>query len=363
MIRWLTIVLAIVGVGLGAWTVTKSRYEPPHQPPASRPSQNPFADAVAATGLIETATENILIAPPQPGLVTEVLVQVNDQVQRDQPLFRIDSRSLEAELLSARAAVGVSQSQLDRLIAMPRLEDVAPLRAAVEQARVQLDDRKDQLDKTESMFRRNAASDRELSATRFATQAAEANLARTQAELTRVEAGAWSQDLAVARSQLDQAKAHVRAVELQIERLTVRSPIDGTVLKRYIRPGEHTGTNPAEPAMVLGDLAHLRVRAQIDELDVAKVRPGAQAAATVRGGVLPPIQLRMVRIEPLARPKRDLAGVNYEFADVRVVEVLFDVVPRNNDNPAPIYPGQLVDVFVNVDQAGNVVRNINPQAD
>ena len=51
----------------------------------------------------------------------------------------------------------------------------------------------------------------------------------------------------------------------------------------------------------------------------------------------------MLRIEPLAEPKVSLSGNTTERVDTRVLEVIFEVTEKGD---APLYPGQLVDVFI-----------------
>jgi hypothetical protein len=56
----------------------------------------------------------------------------------------------------------------------------------------------------------------------------------------------------------------------------------------------------------------------------------------------------MLAIEPLAVPKKQLTGSTQELVDTRVVEVLFAVQPGSPDN-IRLYPGQIVDVFIDVE--------------
>ena len=131
-------------------------------------------------------------------------------------------------------------------------------------------------------------------------------------------------------------------MQAQIDRLTVTAPCDGRVLKRNIDVGEITGVEGAAAAFVVGDVDVLHVRARIDEEDLQGLRAGAEAIARVRGGG-DSIVLEMVRIEPLAIPKADLAGLPSERVDTRVVEVVFRVVDPGKAN---LVPGTLVDVFI-----------------
>ena len=365
MIKYLTIALALIGLGLGVWAVARSSVEPRNIEPRQPPSINPYPQGVAGTGLIEPAGGSVQITAPEAGLVVAVFVDVNDRVAKGDKLFQLDPRTLEAQLLTANAAVDAAQAQLDRLNAMPRAEDVAPLYATVRQAEVRLADAQDLLKRTEQAVDRDAGTPGELARRRFAVEGAEALLAEARAQLQRLEAGAWEQDVKVAEADLAQANARAEALKTELDRRTVRAPSAGVVLKRWIEPGEFAGSFPGTGAlpgtgmgtfpgagggaavMVIGDVSQLCVRAQIDEMDMPRVRSGARAVARLRGMGRHELSLKMHRIEPLAQPKQQLAGTNLEFIDTRIVEVLFDVVEPPD---VPVYPGQLVDVFVEAER-------------
>src|ERR1051325_1793922 len=137
MFKWLTIAVAGLGVIVAVYTAATSHEALPAPLPAEPPSVNPFPSGVAATGLVEAASRNVQVAPPEAGLVTKVFVQVNDAVKAGDPLFQLDTRPLDADLIRANAACAAAKAELARLTAQPRAEDVPPLEAAVDQARSQ----------------------------------------------------------------------------------------------------------------------------------------------------------------------------------------------------------------------------------
>jgi multidrug efflux pump subunit AcrA (membrane-fusion protein) len=189
---------------------------------------------------------------------------------------------------------------------------------------------------------RNALSERELSAARFSLEAAQAELVKVQADLAKAKAGGWQPDLVVAQAQFGLQEQEVAALKLLIERLTVRTPRAGVVLRRDIEPGEFVTNEAARPALILGDLSKLHIRAQVDEEDIALVGAASEAVATTRGAARTKVPLRFLRIEPYARPKTDLFGVNTERVDTRVIDVVFEA----GETAGAIYPGMSVDVFI-----------------
>lgn len=346
MTKWLVIAAAIIGLLVGVWVIVSGREELPNPAPSQPPSVNPYPNGIAATGVVEAQSRNLDIAPPEAGLVTQVFAEVGEQVQQGAPLFELDARPLRAELLRAQADLKAAEAELARLRAMPRPEDIPPLEAAVAQARAEAANAADELKRIENLYEYQAANPRELAQARYLKQAADAALAVAEAELARMKAGAWQQQINIAQAQVAQTRAAIEGIQLRIDRLTVTSPIDGTVIKRYIEPGEFAAPGTGNPAMVLGNLATLHIRAQVNEEDAALLVAGAPGQARVRGPNDTLIPLRMLRIEPMAVPKRQLTGLPTELIDTRVIEVVFEVTDNTG---VPLYPGQLVDVFIDTE--------------
>ena len=129
MLKWVSIIAAVLGIPLAFWAVMASTQPAPVLAPDESPPVNPFPRGLAAPGTIEAASRNIRVAAPEPGLIAKVLVQVNDVVKSGDPLFQLDPRPTEAELAKAEAGVEISRQNLERLRAMPRAEDVTRLRS------------------------------------------------------------------------------------------------------------------------------------------------------------------------------------------------------------------------------------------
>ncbi len=342
MSRTTTMVLAVIGVLVAILAVFASRRQPAVPPPARVPPVSPYASAIAAAGLVEAQSRNVELAPPENGLIREVLVEVGDGVRRGEPVLRMDARVLEAQLVEAKAAAEVASAQLLALEKWPRAERLTVLAQTLAASEARLADAQSNFDRVRRASESDAAKPQELTTAKFLLDARQAEREQASAEYELAKAGTWEPDLQVARAQRDSSVARVRSLEAQIVRFTVRSPIDGTVLKRSSEPGEYVSAANATP-LVVGDLRSLRIRARVDEADAPFVRPGAAAMARLRGLGGSEIDLRMLRIEPLATPKTDLTNMPSERVDTRVLEVVFEVVDAHG---LTLYPGVLVDVFI-----------------
>lgn len=343
MLRWLTVVASLFGLTVGIWAVATADEKKPEIPLARPAAVNPFGRGVAALGVIEPADKIVSLAAPESGLVMEVMVDVGDRVKAGDPLFRLDSRKLEADLVRAESARAAGESEVARWHALPRKEDVPPLEAAAAAAESSWQDKEQQRQLVVEAYQHGSGTDRDVSKATYAALAAKAEFDRTNADLLKMRSGGWQPDLVVAESNVARLRAEVDALKLLVARLTVRAPRDGTILRRQIEVGEYAFADSTRSAIILGDLSNLNIRAQVDEEDIGLVKGKPKASARTRGAVVQDIPLELVRIEPFARPKTDLMGTNSERVDTRVVDVLFRMT-RLPDSP--VFPGQAVDVFV-----------------
>jgi multidrug resistance efflux pump len=334
---------AAVSLVLGIAWVVAVRPLRPATVPVSSPPQALSGANVAAVGLVEPETETIEVSCAVPGLITNVFAHAGDRVKAGQPLFSVDGRSLEASRRVRQAAVDSARARLARLKGQPRPEEIPPAEARVAEAKAVLADAETQVRLIESVTDPRAVRQEEVLRRRSARQAAQARLDQAQKELDLLKAGAWAPDVAVASTALEEEQAALGQIATEIERLTVRAPIDGLILQSKVRLGQNAACGGPGPAgMLLGGGGRLHVRAEVDESEAWRVKPGAPAVATVRGQGQIRFPLEFVRIEPMVVPKKALAGDSVERVDTRVLQVIY----RFRDSGAPVYDGQQMDVYI-----------------
>src|SRR5260370_30376464 len=95
--------LAIIGVGVAVFMVMQGTRTPPVAQPVVQSARAPFASYIFGPGIVEASTENIAIGTPVSGIVTVVYVKWGDRVNTGDPLFKVDSSDLQAQLQAALA--------------------------------------------------------------------------------------------------------------------------------------------------------------------------------------------------------------------------------------------------------------------
>ena len=97
------------------------------------------------------------------------------------------------------------------------------------------------------------------------------------------------------------------------------------------------------PPIVLGDLTSLQVRADVDEQNAMRIKPGQKATAYLKSDASKAFPLQFERIEPYVIPKVSLTGASTERVDTRVLQIIYRLkVPEGTS----LYVGQQVDVFI-----------------
>jgi multidrug resistance efflux pump len=345
---FLKLVVPIVALGMLVFAVshvvrtypTESLAAPPRPP-----LKSPGTESLAASGMVEAHNGNLAIAAPSPGIVAEVFVEVGQRVSANAPLFRLDDRSLRADLQVRQARLATARAQLARLEQMPRSEELAASKARVDEARANLKVHETQLDRGQKLLKKDFADPQEVERLRQLVVAAQDQLARAEAEDRQLSAGAWEADRAIARATVAEAQALVDQITTELERWTVRALSPGTVLQVNVHGGEAVGEKPGKPPIVLGDVRLLRLRVDIEEHEIPRFRSGASARAVARGQSRVSFLLRFVRVEPLVVGKSALKGESGERSDSRVLQVIYDF----DAETTPVYVGQQMDVFIAVE--------------
>jgi HlyD family secretion protein len=348
--KFLLPILAVCGIALAIYTVKASQKDLPPAPPVAPPPTSAFGAQIAGAGLVEAESENIAIGTDVPGTVVNIAVNIGDKVAKGQKLFDIDTRDLDAQMVSKKAAVEAAKARLEKLKLSPRPEEVPPAEAKVIESEANLADRKAQLKRLDDVLQKNtgAISQDEYSRAKYAVDVAQAELTGAQANLQLVKSGTWTPDLKIAEADLASAEAEVKGLQIELSRRSILSPIDGTVLQVKTHLGEYaTAGQLATPLLMLGATQHLNVRVDIDENDAWRLRPGAKAVASLRGNSGLKCDLTFVRVEPYVVPKRSLTGDSTERVDTRVLQVIY----RIDKAAFPLYAGQQMDVFIDAENA------------
>jgi HlyD family secretion protein len=297
-----------------------------------------------APGRVEPMSGLIRIAAPVMGIIGEVLVGAGDTVFAGEPLLRLVDHEAQARLAAAEAQVALrrrvrnKESASSAAAARRRAED------AVADGEIAVSEARSFVDKTAVERRAARSSDADVEAARSGLTRAQTRLVQQKAELRRIEADAPLPTQA--EGQLNIARSELLAAQAAIEKMTIRAPIDATILQINARPGELASPSTVQPLVLLGNVSALRVRAEVDERDITKIKLGQSVLVRPAAFRDREIAGTVSLIAPLVDAGRHNALSQRNMTDVDVVEVLV-----NLGEPGPLAVGMKVDVYFRQDSA------------
>lgn len=250
---------------------------------------------VGALGRVEPASRIRRIAPPSTvtmNRVDRLFVKEGDDVTADQLLAEFaDAPEKKAAVAQADAAIAEAQTELARVLAASRPEDIDAQREHVASLRFQ-----------EVMARVDAKrADTLVPSGAGAPAVAERAVAaanRATAELREAEARLASlshprpEDVAVAEAKVRSAQAASARARSEVALSQIIAPISGKILKIHARPGDLVG---AEGLLELANLDRMEVVADVYETDLQRIHVGGHADVIIPGtSIRYPAQVREI---------------------------------------------------------------------
>jgi HlyD family secretion protein len=239
-LRWLVVAIAIVAVGAGLLRLRAAGTETSVPYKTEAVVKGTLTVSVSATGELKPLTQ-VNIGTEISGIVESVAVDFNSPVRIGQILARVNTEKLEAQAAQARAALLSAEAK--------QLQSQATVNEAeAELAKLQ--------------------HVRELSGGRVPSRQ---ELDSQEATVKRAQA-----DRASLAAQVTQAQASVAAIETDMRKAVIRSPISGIVLDRQVDPGQTVAASFQTPTLftLAEDLTKMKLIVDVDEADIGNVRVG-----------------------------------------------------------------------------------------
>ncbi len=200
-----------------------------------------------------------------------------------------DIAAAEAAVTQTAGQLKVAQDLYDKLTKCYRNGTICPgLGTSEEQGRANLNTATEAYNAAQARLDQLKAgpTQNELNASYAKVTVAKAQQDQAQAQLDLLQSGARPEQLAASQAQIDATQAQIDvtqaqidALQAQIAKLTLKSPIAGTVLKRAIEPGEVV--MPGAALLVIGDTVNLYMTVYIPENRYGEVKLGQTVQVSV----------------------------------------------------------------------------------
>ena len=240
----------------------------------ARASRNTIRSVISTNGKIEPI-QNFGPHAPIGTTVKRVLVKEGEHVRQGQLLLELDAANAQSDAARAFAGVRASQADISALESGGTHEEVLSLEAELAKARVDHDTAQHNLQALERLEQTGAASPGEVRAAQSQVDSAAAQLKLLQSKQTQ----RYSRpEVAKVQAEQSQAESAFRAAQNVLRQLVIRAPFSGTVYSLPVKQGAYV--NPGELLLQEADLSKVRVRAFVDEPDIARLAPGQRIEIT-----------------------------------------------------------------------------------
>jgi len=273
---------------------------------------------VTASGTLE-AVDTVEVSSQLSGQVAKLMADHNSSVRAGEPLAALDAATFEVQVKEAEAALAVALAQHEEA------------RAAVEGAQARHDDALRDLQVKSTLSKNGSVSQRDAERAQMAARSQAAELSAAKAGERIRAAGVMA-----ARASLERAR-------LDLERSTIKSPIDGVVIRRSVELGQTVAASLQAPTLftIARDLSDMRVGASVSEADIGAVRTGQRALFSVDSYPRRTFEGRVLEIRKAARMLQNV--------------VTYTVMISAPNPDGLLLPGMTADVRIVVEERQDVM--------
>ena len=230
------------------------------------------------------------------GIVKKLYVDAGDRVKKGQLLAELDKEEIEARVAQAKAQTEASEASLKGTQA--DLE-----RAKVDAEGPDVPMLKRAYDRAQGMAKEGVVSQSALDDAQknYEMSLNKQNVAKAQLQVLHAKIGQ-------AQAQVAQDHANLKQLEEQLGYTTITSPIDGIILSRDVEVGDAVSSilvlgSTATLIMTEGDISEVYVKGKVDESDIGKVYMSQPARIKVESFKDKTFNGKVTKISPMGVEK------------------------------------------------------------
>ncbi|WP_445634414.1 ABC exporter membrane fusion protein [Nostoc sp. DSM 114161] len=306
--------LIIIG-GTSAYVLSRSPSNQQVQN-ASPVVSSPEIITVTALGRLEPQGEAIKLSAPTANngnRVEKLLVKEGDRIKSGQVIAILDNRDrllaayqqaqedvkvAQAKLAITKAGaktgeINAQRAEIDRLEAQ-RQGDIDAQVATVARLTSELTNAQTQYNRYQSLYQEGAISAADRDSRQLTLETAQKSLQEAKAVLARIQSTSPAQlnqaranldriaevrpvDVKQNQVEVDRAIAAMKQAQAELDRASVRSPIDGEILEIHTRAGEVVGS---DGIVEIGQTQRMYAVAEVYQSDISDVKVGQRVRVT-----------------------------------------------------------------------------------
>ncbi|MEM9245336.1 MAG: efflux RND transporter periplasmic adaptor subunit [Cyanobacteria bacterium P01_F01_bin.153] len=215
------------------------------------------------------------------GTVVAVLADQGDFVQAGQVIARLDDRSLKARRSQLVAEAASVEAQLRELQNGARREDIDAARSAVGDLEQQLALANLQADRRKDLYETGAIAREDWEREQFSANALQDRLNQAKSQLEKLKTGTRVEQVSAQAARLQQTKAAIAAVDIELSKTVLKAPYSGQVSDRLIDEGTVVSGGQGIVQLIEGGSLEARIGVPVDMAQRLPV--GSRQQLTVDG--------------------------------------------------------------------------------
>ena len=230
------------------------------------------------------------------GIVKKLYVEYGDKVKKGQLLAQLDKDEIQAQVDQSRAALQAAEANL------------ASSQADYERAKVDAEGPDVPLLKRQYDRSTEMAKDGVVSASALDDADRNYKMALNKQQVGKAQVLVLKAKIAQSQAEMARDKANLAQLEEQLSYTDIVSPIDGIVLSRDVEIGDAVSSilvlgSSATLVMTLGDISEVYVKGKVDESDIGKVYLGQPARIKVEAFKDKTFYGKVTKISPMGVEK------------------------------------------------------------
>jgi HlyD family secretion protein len=299
--------------------------------------------SIAGPGRVEPSSEDIKLGSELSGKLKSVNVEEGDVIHRGQVLAVLENDDYRAQVASAEAEVNAKDAALRKVLNGARRQERLEAWSSVRAAQAVMDNAQAEMTRRQKLYAAGVISREEWE--RFVREhdVAKAKYQESVERHSLVDDEAREEDRSLAEADLKLARARLDEARARYAKTLIRSPIEGTVLRKHHRNGESVSNSSTvpDPILTVGDKKVLHVRVEVDETEVSKVRVGQRAYVTADAYGKRKFWGQVIRVGEQLGRKNIRTDEPAERVDTKILETLVELESR-----VQLPMGLRVDAFI-----------------
>jgi multidrug resistance efflux pump len=298
---------------------------------------------IEGNGMVEPAVPEMRLTTDLPGRIAAIYVKDGEEVVKGAILAEIDNVVQRAQIAKAEAEIAAASAELQRAMHGMRTQDVSAIVSEAVAAKARAALAASEMARNEELVGKGTIATAELEMSKRRAEAETAAALAAQERAQGARAGSRSEDILVAQARVNAATAALEEARGALARTQIVAPRAGRILRLKFHVGEYH--NPAaEPLLILGDVTRLRVRIDVDERDIARLKLEAKGWVTAPAFGTQKFPGRVVEISRHMGRRSVRTDDPRDRVDVKVLEAELEL-----EGAPPLVTGMRVSAFVNAD--------------